>query len=77
MAFFVVVLQMYDLHRRVKDGVSRRRHVYAVLRNTPIHVIKHPDWRLFLEGTTMIAIYVAVLTLPIMLMVVGLVEVFL
>jgi len=77
MAFFVVVLQMYNLHRRVKEDVSRRRHVYAVLRNTPIHVIKHTDWRFFFVGTTRIAVGVSAVTLPIMLMLVGFAEVFL
>ena len=67
----LVLLWTYDLHTRVKEDVGPLRHVYAVLRWTPPHIIHQTDWKQM--GRMMAGTYLVVyaLTIPIMLMAVG------
>lgn len=53
----VVLLQAFDIHQRVEDHVLWYRHIYLIVRFTPIHVKEVTDWDSVLSaliGTTIV-----------------------
>lgn len=77
MALAIVVMSVWDLHRRVKDGVPLHRHAWAVVANTPKHTYYGTDWEQAGKVTAYMSLATTVLGAVVLIFAVGIREVFL